>query len=243
MFCKAMVILLLIHQINGYKANSILNISSIEVNKELRIATYKLYFLTDVIFQLISSADFIFKDINGKNDARLKNCYFKNVTIKIDDNFWKLPTSFAMSRGFFCSNLLYVHDIDINKVLNDVYKCQNLVYNYKARFYYIASDAETTFQAPNGLYVTYQDQIRIFWLITRKDILLLNNEINFQEFIKTCKSTSYNVLLLAFTGLLLVIIILIQIIFCITKKLNVFGRALNPIIMVQPIKVINTVKN
>ncbi|KAL7043578.1 hypothetical protein ACKWTF_001586 [Chironomus riparius] len=239
---KATVVLLLIHQIFGYKINSILNITSIENKGQFRIATYKLNLLNDDIFPLPFRADdyIIMEDFDKVDKVRIKTSDIRNVTFKLNHKFWNFPINFVDSRGSLCNKLFFIHEIDISKLLNDVFECKNQVLNYKARFYFMHSERKRIFLAPNGLYIEYMDEIKIYWLIYCEKYLLFNNKVNFKVFLKTCNSTHEYLRLFVVVGLMFLVIILVQFLLCCINKKNVFSNPLNSIIMVQPI---NVVKN
>lgn len=235
---KFIIFLLVIKFSYGYNANSIMNLSSIEERGEVRVATYKFNILSDDIFPLqLQDHDesIILEDIQTLNAYRLGRLQIKFVTITVGNNTWNMTTDFFSKNHYFCKNLMFVHEINMDRVLNEAYRCENHVNDYIGRFYIIQYLADLDFIRPNGIVKEYIDGIKSYWLITQKKKKLLNNKWNLKEFLKDCNAASinHNLKFYITVGILISIIILTQVIFWMIKSkqdsMILFRRKIHPI--------------
>lgn len=218
---------------NGIKTNMMLSLSKIENIGNVTIATYDVN-ITDDKFPLILGVDdyIVIEDLFRL--SKMKFGFEKFVTWKIGKSLWNLTMNIHPIKMNLCENLSS-YEANMDEILNEVFQCQNQVEGYISRFYYIKEGIETYFNTSSRVEVRFSTSISIFWLITSKGFNLFNNDKNYEQFLKSCHSTPYQIYWTLSVSVLLLLIALASIFI---EKIKIpkicIRRATNKVIMVRP---------
>jgi len=231
--CYILTILFIyFEKINGIKTNMMLSLSKIENIGNATIATYDVN-TTDDIFPLLLEVDdyIVIEDIFEINKNIIG--FRKYVTLKTGKSLWNLTMTFHRTRNELCEKLSS-YEANMDEILNEVFQCQNQVTGYLSQFYYIKEEMETHFNTSNRVEVPFPTRISIFWLITRKGLILLNNDKNYEQFLKSCHSIPYRIYWIVSVGVLLSLIALVSVFIEKIKIPKICIRRANKVIMVRP---------
>lgn len=232
----SIALFIVINGIHGFKPNLHINLSSLGNSGPLTIGVYRVIFI-DSIFPLpFDSDDYIVIDFIYGSKLDLLN-FVEYFTIKIRENIWNVTNKMVRIKGI-CEKIVYEFKID--EVLNEVFNCKLSIHGYKSRLYFIESNDQTAICVHHNMSISFFKNFIAYWLIFDPKMLILNNDINYNNFLKKCNSIRSNAYLYLGSGILLFIFI-VQFTFWYLSKEETLSklfrrkRKFNQIIMVRPV--------
>ena len=193
-------------QVYSLKANLIFNLSSVEKSLTASRATYDIYPIGEVPFNLLNYTQL---QVIETVDPRNRSFKIYNIQIKMNDQvFNKTAVLHLFERNILDRSYYNCLRFDIRDVLDKIFKCQNYSGTYVSKFYYLGFEGDNISleELMDPSHVYFIKIIKIFWLITKNSSLKYDNEINYQGFLDDCNQTSPNYVLLLL-GLTLAIVL------------------------------------
>lgn len=214
----------------GSNVNTYFNLSSVEYQGHYIIDVFKVFFLNKTFPLNFGPHDYMYlQHISHQMVYGLKFRRSQNLIVKIADKRWNKSLEMVNFGYVVCKNRLFHLEVDFDDVLNDVFNCKNQVSGYVTRFNY--------WKEPNGY--TFHNRSYIEWNIANKKMITMNNEKNFQIFLKECNSISSTLYFMVIGGIFALLFVLMIFIFWYLERIKasrtVPQNIINPIIMVAPI--------
>lgn len=136
---------------------------------------------------------------------------------------------------WICQN--YVYEGYIDEILNKVFRCKNQVSGYKSRFYHLQEVKMTRFQTLRKDIIEFDNEMHVFWLITHKDFIFVDNNYNYEKFLAKCHSVPYQFYWMISVCILMIIIVFVHVLYIFTKKVKIpkifIPRAPNTVVIVR----------
>lgn len=240
-YIKILVLLIIIKISYGFEANLFLNLSKIEDKSNLTIGTYESHYIGK-IFPLHLKLDWNVVLEIFYSEILTERPFFSSqnlVKVNIGDKTWNLKMKFVTKFNKACSNISQISEMKVDNILNESFECKNQVTGYITRFYYTNTGKLFFYDTAYGNQKYFYQEISVHWVIAQNDSLLINNELNYKNFLKNCNSVPYMYYLYVIMCATVILIILLRAAFWVAKmiadlKKKLSRRTLNPIIIVRP---------
>ena len=201
-FIKIVILVAIVNQAFCFEANAVINLISKDNDPTSIRATYNIYQLNVAPFNLFRHIKM--KEIETvSRTSHSKKLY--SLLVNYKDQSFNLTTNDILFEEDPATGKYYtILEFEFGKVLNEVFKCKNYSRIYVSRFLFLDyAYKENTHILDDSSLVNFVDETFIFWVVTRKNSIKYDNEINYDEFLEDCHQTSRNYVLILLGFLLL----------------------------------------
>jgi hypothetical protein len=198
--------------------NCLFHLTTTDKGSTVTRATYYMYNLSDVPFDILSYVKIeLFQAVNQRKHSKMQYI----LLVKFEDQVFDIESNFTQFEKNTTDRQFYTFlEFDFGDVLSTIFKCQKLSQTYVTRFLYLKSESDHSFvNVSDPTYVPFIRRIYTYWVITRKNAINYDNEINYSEFLDDCHQSKRNYVLVIL-GLMLVMIALGAAASCVHRFLN-----------------------
>lgn len=206
-FIKIVITFAVVNSAFCFEANILFHLKSIEKCSTVVSATYNIYQLKDIPFNIFDYIKMTMVEIvNTRSHAPRAHSLLINYNNQV---FNKTTNGMQYEKDSVTKKHFTTLEYDFGDVLDMVFKCKNYSNTYVSKFFYLKSEPDESAKSLNldNPTVPFMKKNYILWVITRKAHPKFVNEINYENFLEDCHQNSHNHVLLILILMLVLFVV------------------------------------